>query len=336
MAARRVNPLRSDNIAAMYSSTAIAMIFTSLTGVISVLIDGIIASRFLGSDVYSGIALLRPFTSVVMLLASFLSTGCSFVCSHQVGMGETRKANEAFNLASAIGLLFAGLLIFVAISVPDTVLRLCGVSLTKYPELNPHMYGYLRGLKRLYVYAMRFGFQITAVVAAAVIAAARPLVGIYTTDADVLNLAVFSIRWMAAGLVFDTVSALLQHYLQGIKSLRLLNVLCLGERFAVPVATAFVLGRFYGTKGILASAGISKFVLILLLFLYVCSRRKGLPRRWEDMMFLPESFGGEESDNLYAVIRTPEDAIRESSRAHSFCLQHGTDPNKAPAARQAL
>ena len=81
MAARHVNPLRSDNIAAMYSSTAIAMIFTSLTGVISVLIDGIIASRFLGSDVYSGIALLRPFTSVVMLLASFLSTGCSFVCS---------------------------------------------------------------------------------------------------------------------------------------------------------------------------------------------------------------------------------------------------------------
>lgn len=145
MAARRVNLLRSDNIAAMYSSTAIAMIFTSLTGVISVLIDGIIASRFLGSDVYSGIALLRPFTSVVMLLASFLSTGCSFVCSHQVGMGETRKANEAFNLASAIGLLFAGLLILVAVSVPDTVLRLCGVSLTKYPELNPHMYGYLRG-----------------------------------------------------------------------------------------------------------------------------------------------------------------------------------------------
>ena len=107
--------------------------------------DGIIASRFLGSDVYSGIALLRPFTSVVMLLASFLSTGCSFVCSHQVGMGETRKANEAFNLTSAIGLLFAGLLILVAVSVPDTVLRLCGVSLTKYPELNPHMYGYLRG-----------------------------------------------------------------------------------------------------------------------------------------------------------------------------------------------
>ena len=203
------------------------------------------------------------------------------------------------------------------------------MSLTKYPELNPHMYGYLRGLKRLYVYAMRFGFQITAVVTAVVIAAARPLVGIYTTDADVLNLAVFSIRWMAAGLVFDTVSALLQHYLQGIRSLKLLNALCLGERFAVPVATAIVLGRFYGTKGILASAGISKFVLILLLFLYVCFRRKGLPRRWEDTMFLPESFGGEESDNLYAVIRTPEDAIRESSRAHSFCLQHGADPKKA-------
>ena len=79
MSTRLAKRIHSDNIAKMYSSTAIAMIFTALTGVIAVLIDGIITSRFLGSDIYSGIALLRPFTSVVMMLASFLATGCSFV-----------------------------------------------------------------------------------------------------------------------------------------------------------------------------------------------------------------------------------------------------------------
>ena len=52
---------------------------------------------------------------------------------------------------------------------------------------------------------------------------------------------------MAVGLVFDKISALLQHYLQGIKRRYLLNALCLGERFLVPVTTAFVLGGRIGS-----------------------------------------------------------------------------------------
>ena len=39
-------------------------------------------------------------------------------------------------------------------------------------------------------------------------------------------------------------------------------------------------------------------------------------------MFLPEDFGGAETDNIYAEIRTTEDAIQ-------FCLQHGTGTKTA-------
>ena len=500
MSAKLATHIHSDNIAKMYSSTAIAMIFTALTGVIAVLIDGIVTSRFLGSDIYSGIALLRPFTSVVMMLAGFISTGCSFVCSHLIGRGEKEEANRAFNLSVAVGLLFAAVLILAVIVFPSAILQLCGVSLTKYPELNHHMYGYLhgyiiglpaimllqvigpilvmdngkrlftissvllcvadilgdllnvfafhggaygmglatsvgyifqllilllhfrqpnhffrlspklirssqlreviqggspaflkraastlrdivinhlnlmasmttaaiaargiqsdlfqflfciatglgrtlvtmtgmyyaaddmQGLKRLYSYSMKFGVQITVVAGAFAFVAARPLAQLYTGDAEVLTLSVFSIRWMAMGLVFDVISTLQQHYLQGIKNLKLLNVLCFAERFFVPVAVAFVLGRFHGTKGILASTGISKVVLVLLLFLYLCFRCRGLPKRWEDLMFLPEGFGGREADNMYAFIRTPEDAVQESKCSYDFCLEHGAEKRKA-------
>ena len=490
----------SDNISAIYASTAVAMIFTALTGVISVLIEGIITSRFLGSEIYSGIALLRPFNSAVLMLSSFLATGCNVACSHLVGRGEKEKANETFNLSAVLGLIFAAVLIFACIAAPDMILKLCGVTLTKYPELNPHMYGYLHGymiglpalllievigpilvmdggkalfsvssavlciaeilgdllnafvfhggafgvglatscgfvlqllvllthfirpkrffrlslknirrgqlaeiarggspslvkraagtlkdilinhlnlmaalttaaiaargiqsdlfqflfciatglgralvtmsgmyhsandlngLKRLYSYAMKFGIQITVAASAVVFIAARPLTGIYSSDQEVIDLAVFSIRWMAAGLVFDTISAQLQHYLQGIKRRNLLNALCLGERFLVPVMTAYVLGGMYGSKGILASTGIAKFVLIVILLLFVCFRNKSFPTRWEHVMFLSEDFGGAETDNLYAVIRNPEDAVLQSERTRSFCLEHGADERKA-------
>ena len=500
MTEKRNNPFTADNIASMYTPTALAMIFSSLTGVIAVLIDGIIASRFVGSDIYSGMSLLRPFTSVVVLLSSFLSTGCNIVCSHLIGNGEKEKANMALNLSLVIALLFSAVLVLAVLIVPDWLLQLCGVSLTKYPELNPHMYGYLhglmigvpammlveifgpmlvmdngkklfsvsstvlcvaniagdllnafvfhggafgmglvtaaayilqllimllhfrnpdrffrlspklvrleplkeiiqggsptlvkrlastvrdilinnfnmmaalttaaiaargiqndlftflfcistglgrtlatmsgmyygandiRGLKRLYSYAMKFGIQVSFVAAAIVFGAARLLSRMYTDDAEVIALAAFSIRWMSAGLVFDTILSLLSHYLQGTKNLKLLDVINIGERFVVPVATAFILGRCYGTKGILASAGITKFVLVLLLFLYVCWRCKGLPKRWEDVMFLPEGFGGEETDNLYAVIRTLEDIMQASREAQDFCREHGADARKA-------
>lgn len=42
-------------------------------------------------------------------------------------------------------------------------------------------------------------------------------------------------------------------------------------------------------------------------------------------MLLPEDFGGTEEDNIYAEIRTMDDAVRESKRAYDFCLQHYAD-----------
>ena len=137
----------SDNIASMYRSTAISLIFTELTGVIAVLIDGIVTSRFLGSDAYSGISLLGPFSSMVLLIAGIFSTGCSIVCSQYVGQGRKDEANEAFNMSSLLTLLIAVAVILACIAIPSLILQLCGVPLNKYPELNTHMYGYLDGYR---------------------------------------------------------------------------------------------------------------------------------------------------------------------------------------------
>ncbi len=41
---------RRDNIASMFLSTSAALIFTEITGVVAILIDGAVTSRFLGVD----------------------------------------------------------------------------------------------------------------------------------------------------------------------------------------------------------------------------------------------------------------------------------------------
>lgn len=135
-----------DNISVMFLSTSIALIFTELTGVVAVLIDGAVTSRFLGVGVYSGISLVRPFSSIVLLLAGFLSTGCSIACSRMIGAGQKDAANETFNLAVALSLLFSAVLMAACFALPTALLTACGVPLNRYPELNPHMYEYLRGM----------------------------------------------------------------------------------------------------------------------------------------------------------------------------------------------
>ena len=96
---------QGKNIAGMFRSTALAMIATEITGVIAVFIDGIITSSFLGIDAYSGVSLLKPFTSLILLAAGMLSTGCNVLCSRLVGIGKKRGSERDFQ---SFAFLFAG------------------------------------------------------------------------------------------------------------------------------------------------------------------------------------------------------------------------------------
>ena len=498
---KREKQFQEDNISRMFRGTAIAMIFTQITGVVAVLIDGMITSRFLGVDVYAGISLLRPYSSMVLVYAGFFSTGCGILCSQHIGSGDKEGANEVFNLTVFLALGLAILVMILSFFFPTGLLRFCGVPMSKHPELNPHMYGYLygylvgvpglmlvqvigpilvmdngktcftissvvlcvvdiagdllnalyfkggalgmglvttigyycqlivvcyylirknsyfrlslkvlspyqlpelvrkgspalikrvastlrdivtnyfnvilaltsaaiaakgiqgdlfqflfcipiglgkalvsmigiyysandqKGLTRLYTYALRLGFKLSAAAGVITFIAAPLLTRIYSHDPEVISLTVFSIRWMSLALVFDTTIDLIQQYLQGTDNQLRANILSLFERFIVPVAAALILGSLYGSKGILASIAISKMILLLAIYIGNCIHCKRIPKYWYQVMFLPKGFGGDASDNLYEEIREKEDVVRVSSETEKFCLDHhvGSKPAK--------
>lgn len=492
--------LHTANIPSMYFSTSLTLILTEVTGVFSVLVDGILTSRFLGADVYSGISLLRPFFSIVLMLAGFLSTGCMVLCSRLVGTGQKKEANQAFLLALFLALLVSAVLMLVGLLFPSLLLRVCGVSLRKYPELNTHLYAYLRSyvfgipaimlvqiigpvvvmdsgkrlfsasslllcaaavagdvlnvfvfhggafgmglttsasyllqllllllhftgrgrffrispgllsfrqlreifhggspalirkaavalrdvsinylnlavalstaavaakgiqadlfeflfciptglgralitmtgiyfgandrrsLKRLYVSALQEGFLLTAAAGILAFAFARPITLLYSGSAEVVDLTVYSIRWMSFGLMFDTTFSLIQHFLQGTRNQKLSNALSISERLIVPVAAALVLGMLFGSKGILAATAIAKMILFLLVFVIAWARNRRVPRSAEDIMFLPDDFGGAEENNFYFELRSREDVVLVSREVGSFCRYRGASERAA-------
>ena len=180
----------------------------------------------------------------------------------------------------------------------------------------------LRSLQRLYSFALQLGVIISVAAGILVFLTAPALTRIYTEDPRATALAVYSIRWMAVGMMFDTSIVVAQNYFQGTGSKKASNSLIIGERLFLPVAFAFVLGLLFGTKGVLASMAVSRIFIIVSSFVINCVRCRGIPKSWNDISLLPRDFGGTETDNIYAEIRTIDDVVRESERAYDFCLKH--------------
>jgi Na+-driven multidrug efflux pump/anti-sigma regulatory factor (Ser/Thr protein kinase) len=136
---------KKNMIGAMFLSSAIVMILTQIIGLIAIIIDGIITSRVLGTDAYSSIDLIRPFVSVILMLAGFLSVGNQVICSRLVGEGKKSEANGNFAIAMILACILSSILLSFCIFMPDTLLRVCGVTIEKHPDFYGPMIDYLNG-----------------------------------------------------------------------------------------------------------------------------------------------------------------------------------------------
>lgn len=186
-----------------------------------------------------------------------------------------------------------------------------------------------RGMVRLFSYSMKVSAAISGVVAVIVFVFAPYIAGTFSTEPEVIEFSVFSIRCMAIALVPDTLVTAFQFYLQGINKRGLINIISMGDRFVFPVLAAWGLGMSFGSKGIMASIAAGIILVCLFVLVIVCVHLKRFPTKCEDFMFLPDDFGGTESDNIYASISTMDDVSQESLRAEEFCLSHDVSVRKA-------
>ena len=118
-------------MARMILSTAVAMIFIQLAGVIAHIIDGIVTSRYKGQAAYSAVSLLGPFTGTLVLPAGFLSIGSQAVCSQLIGNGKRDEANRIFSMTTAITAVISVLFLLGCACFPRQFFAICGVSIKK-------------------------------------------------------------------------------------------------------------------------------------------------------------------------------------------------------------
>lgn len=186
-----------------------------------------------------------------------------------------------------------------------------------------------QGLRTLFSYSMRLSVTISLSVCAVLLVIAPYIARSYTSDVEVISLSIFSIRCMAIGLPLDTLTSTFQSYLQGIRNRRLVNGISFFDRFFIQVLSALFLARLFGSKGVLASLAISKFLLVIIMLVIVIGKNRHFPRNIYEWMLIQETFGGSEDDNLYIRIKTMDDVVKARDDSEKFCLEHGIEAKRA-------
>ena len=184
------------------------------------------------------------------------------------------------------------------------------------------------GLRRVFQYGMNLSLRFAVATFAVVFLCAPLIAGFYTSDPETASLSTFAIRCMALSLLADTPICIYINYLKGIRNRRTVILLNILDRFVFPVVCAAALSFLFGSKGLLASIALGKFLLLGIIVLILWIKNMKFPRKAEQLMLLPENFGGD-SSNIYGSVTTMEDVIRESRRIEGFCLIQGTDVKSA-------
>ena len=102
----------------------IAFIFTSLTGSIGSLIDGVVIGQCLGVDSMAAFGLITPVIIVFSLFGAIIASGARNRFTMLIGSGDTQGARGIFTLSLLMGIGFSVLLMIVtfAFSTPICVL----------------------------------------------------------------------------------------------------------------------------------------------------------------------------------------------------------------------
>ena len=190
------------------------------------------------------------------------------------------------------------------------------------------------GIRQLFSYGMKFCVKGSLVMMAAVFLLAPAITGFYTSDPETASMCVFAVRCLAIGLTADMCCSVFADYLQGIGNRRLVIVLNLLDRLVLPVGCALALAFAFGSKGVLAAFATGKVLLVLVIFIIICIRNKRIPKNVDDLLLLPEGFGGNSGENLYGHVADMDDVVRESALVEKFCLQQGS--NEKSAMRMSL
>lgn len=155
---------------------------------------------------------------------------------------------------------------------------------------------------------------------------AKPIASLYIEgEGEIYDMVVFAIRVLAVQIPLQALIESRIKYLQAIHKKHNVNFLTLITRFAFVILSAFVLGRLFGSYGILVCNTVSDALTLTAIYVYYAIKcRKVRPSR-RDFLNLPDYFHLNPGDVISLDVCNLGDATLVSEQIMMFCNGHGID-----------
>lgn len=155
---------------------------------------------------------------------------------------------------------------------------------------------------------------------------AKPIASLYIEgEGEVYDMVVFAIRFLAVQIPLQALIDSRIKYLQAIHKKYNANALTLITRFVFVIVSAFLLGRLFGSYGILVCNTMSDALTLFSIYAYYAVKcRKVRPSR-RDFLNLPDDFQFNPGDVISLDVCNLKEVSLASEQIMMFCKGHGID-----------
>ncbi len=174
----------------------------------------------------------------------------------------------------------------------------------------------------------RCAVVVLAAVTVAVVVFARPIVTLFLPDAtDTVALAASGLRLFALCLVPCALNTTFKFYYQGIGRVRLMEVICVLQNFALPALAAVLLSTVLETTGVWLCFLCGEGAALIFICIYVWIHNRRISLSVETFSMIPPSLGVDPENCLECRINNINDVVEASKKAIEFYRDRGVNKN---------
>ena len=145
-------------------------------------------------------------------------------------------------------------------------------------------------------------------------------------DGEVMvKMASRGLKIFSVSLIFYGINSTFTNYLQGIRRMGHSIVLSFLHTFFFLAMPAFLLSERLEENAVWLSFGIGEILTLSTFFLLAAVKRKGIPLRAKDFLYLKEPFGEPEDEILNVTVNAQEDILPACEQIKMFCASKNAD-----------
>ena len=147
---------------------------------------------------------------------------------------------------------------------------------------------------------------------------------------DMVPIAARGLRFYAFAILLYGVNNAFVNYTQGMKRMIISNIYCFLQNFVFVIGPAFALsGIVKNPDAVWISLIIAEVLTMISIIGLAAYYKRGIPRGFNDFLFIKEPFGIDPENSLVFSIETHDQVIPASESVNQFCLSKGASERQA-------